>query len=46
MGETDYCRWIAEEGFRAPRREELLQAVIAAEWGNAWTPRTCRAVAA
>jgi LmbE family N-acetylglucosaminyl deacetylase len=45
MGERDYRRWIAEEGFRSPTRAELDRAVVAAEWGGPWTPKTCRPVA-
>jgi len=42
MGEVDYRRWIAEEGFRSPTQSELERAVVSAEWGGPWTPKTCR----
>ncbi|GJM38403.1 MAG: hypothetical protein DHS20C19_17700 [Acidimicrobiales bacterium] len=42
MGESDYLRWIDQEAFRSPTSEELLQAVVSAEWGSPWTPKTCR----
>ncbi|MEM7142612.1 MAG: PIG-L family deacetylase [Actinomycetota bacterium] len=38
MGECDYRRWIAEEAFRSPTPDELMWAVVAAEWGGAWVP--------
>lgn len=45
MGETDYRRWIDQEAFRSPTAQELLQAVVSADWGNPWTPKTTRPLA-
>lgn len=36
MGESTYCRWIADEMFRQPSPAELAAAVVAAEFGNPW----------
>jgi LmbE family N-acetylglucosaminyl deacetylase len=46
MGEADYRHWISEEAFRRPTTAELNRAVVAAEWGGPWTPKTCRPVVA